>query len=105
MNKSIFISNIKIKELPISLKNKYQLEIKLFDLDDNETSFLTSLMQENEIAEYKKNLFKVLNVVSELQAVHNPEIKTLSLILDENNKIAGLEVEKGIILKNEIKFL
>ena len=105
MNKNIFISNIEIKELPISLKNKYQLELKLFDIDNNESLFQTSLMKEEEMLLYKENLFKVLNAVSKLDALHNPQIKSLNLILDDNNKIIGLELENGLILKNEIRFL
>ena len=105
MNKNIFISNIEIKELPINLKNKYQLELKLFDLDNNENYFQTSLMKEDEMLLYKHNSLKVLNAVSKLDALHSPQIKSLNLILDDNDKIIGLELENGLILKNEIKFL
>ena len=105
MNKNIFISNIEVKELPLNFKNKYQLEIKLFDKNYNEELFKTSLMSEEKIKEYKANLFKVLNAVSKLQVLHNPQIKSFSLISDDNNNVVGLELEDGLVLKNEIKFI
>ena len=104
MNRDVFISNLEIKELPITLQNKYQLEIKIFDLCNNETSFLTSLMKENEIVSYKKDLFKLFDCYNKIQIVHNPQIKTIHTILDEENNLVGLELNNGVILKNEIRF-
>lgn len=103
MNKDIFISDIEIKEMPVNFENKYQLEIKLFDMDNNENEFHTSLMKEKEVINYKKDLYKILHAVNRLQAIHNPQTNTLSTILDENQKIVGLEMDNGIILKNEIR--
>ena len=103
MNKNIFISNIQINELPVNLKNKYQLEIELFDKNNKQSSFTTSLMKFEEIEAYKKNLFKILKGKNKLQIIHSPHIKSYNLVVDDNNKIIGLELENGLILKNEIK--
>ena len=105
MKTTIFISNISIKQMPINLQNRYQLELTLFDTNNKEYSFATSLMKEDEVNKYKKDLFKMINANSNLQAIHSPQIKEYHLILDENNKIAGLEFEKELILKNEIKMI
>lgn len=105
MEQNVYVAGYKISSKKVSVVTSFQLTIRLFDKLGEETNFSSSLMGEDQINLYQKNVLKALNCLNWTQAIHGVPLKTLKIVCDEDSKkIIGLETKIGLILKNTVKF-
>ena len=107
MDNNVFITGFKIIEKKASIITKYQLQLFLCDKNFNESDFISSLMDKDEVEKYNNNILKGIRCQNWTQAVYGTPIETFSVIKDENDKdkIVGLSTQNLLILKNEVRFL
>ena len=105
MEQDIYVAGYKLTTKRVSVVTSFQLTIKLFDKFGEETNFSSSLMGEDQVKLYEKNILKALNCLNWTQAIHGVPLKSLKVVYDEDsNKIIGLETKLALILKNTVKF-
>ena len=105
MEQNVFVSGYNMSTKKVSVVTSFQLTLKLFDKFGKETDFSSSLMGEDQINLYQKNILKALNCLNWTQVIHGVPLKNLKIVCDEDSKkIIGLETKNGLILKNTVKF-
>ena len=105
MEQSVYIAGYNMSTKKVSVVTSFQFTLKLFDKMGKETDFSSSLMGEDQINLYQKNILKALNCLNWTQAIHGVPLKALKVVCDEDsNKVIGLETKNGLILKNTVKF-
>lgn len=106
MEQNVFVSGYNISSKSVSVVTSFQLTLRLFDKFGEETKFCSSLMGEDQINAYQKNILKALNCLNWTQAIHGVPLHSLKIVYDDDDskKIIGLETKKGLVLKNTVKF-
>lgn len=105
MEQNVFVAGYNITSKNVSVVTSFQLTLKLFNNLGRETEFSSSLMGEDQINLYQKNILKALNCLNWTHAIHGVPLKSLKIVQDEETKkIIGLETKTGLILKNTVKF-
>jgi len=107
MDKNVFITGFKIIEKKASIISKYQLQLFICDKNFDESSFISSLMDKDDVEKYNNDILKGINCKNWTQAVYSTPIETFSIITDdiEKDKIIGLSTQNLLILRNEVRFL
>lgn len=105
MEQNVYVAGYKMSSKKVSVVTSFQLTLKLFDKSGKETNFSSSLMGEDQVNLYQKNILKALNCLNWTQAIHGVPLNALKVVCDEESKkIIGLETKNGLILKNTVKF-
>ena len=106
MDANVFISKVERNQINRGSKSDYhQMSIGYCDKDGEEGYFLTSVMTEQAMDSYERNLLGALNSTNWIEAIYGATLVDLTTILDSDNNqhLIGFESPFGLILKNEVK--
>lgn len=103
MDKNVFISGCEI----ISAGTYSKVVINIFDKNNLQNRFSTSLMSKYNAEKYEKSALLLLDYKDWFDVKYGTLFPQLTLLTDSDNakEIVGLSTSQGILLKNEVKFL
>lgn len=99
MDINVFISHVSINEK----QNSKMLTINYYDKNGEEGTFLSSLMKEKEMENYKNGVLNAINCKNWTQVLHTPILEDCTRVCDEGDITVGLNSRFGFISKSKVE--
>ncbi len=101
MDSNVFISRVTIDET--KRLNSQVMTINYFDKNGEEGKFISSIMKNADMENYKKGVLNAINCSNWTQVLHTPILEDCTRVCDEQNTTVGLNSRLGFIGKSKVE--